>query len=250
MFFVLSKMLIFLLSPTLWIFIFFIITLITKKSKLKKVSFIASLILFILFSNNFLLNQFAKLWDVKETSLPANINYSCAIVLGGFGSEDANKKGYFNFASDRFIQAIKLKTEGKVSHLLISGGNASLFPTDFKEGDWVELQLKDLKISDSCVLIENRSRNSYENAVFSKKLLDSGKLKPPYLLVTSAFHMRRALYVYKKMGVDVIPFPCNYFAGRGETTFSSFIPNGSALAGWEIYIKEFIGYIIYFTLKK
>jgi uncharacterized SAM-binding protein YcdF (DUF218 family) len=245
MFFVFSKILIYLLAPITWILIFLVIGVVTKKPKLKKYSFRISLILFILFSNPFLLNSFAKWWDVKETSLPEGTNYSCVIVLGGFTSEDANGNGYFSVAADRFIQAVKLKAQGKVDRILISGGNGNLLPSDFRESDWVASQLRTLRIPDSTILAENRSRNSYENALFSKKLLDSAGLKPPYLLITSAFHMRRAFSTYRKNGVNVIPFPCNYIAGRGKTLFSDFIPSAWTLATWQVYIKEIVGYGVY-----
>src|SRR5438105_8609282 len=123
MFFMVSKIFGYLLRPVLWIVILFIIGLLTKKTKRKKYCFRSSLILLLLFSNPFLLDQFAKWWDVKETKLPAGSAYSCAIVLGGYGSEGANKNGYFNTSADRFIQAVKLKTEGRTTHLLITGGN-------------------------------------------------------------------------------------------------------------------------------
>jgi len=245
MFFVISKILGYLLRPVLWILILFIIGLLTKKPKRKKYFIRSSLILLIIFSNPFVLIQFARWWDVKPAKLAADSNYSCAIVLGGYGSEDANKDGYFNASADRFIQAVKLKAEGRVSHLLITGGTGRLFPTDFRESDWVLSQLRDLKIPDSSILIEDRSRNSYENAVFSKRMFDSMSLKPPYLLITSAYHMRRARYIYKKQGLDVIAYPCNYLEGRGAISFSDFIPSGSALNHWEFYIREVVGYAVY-----
>lgn len=245
MFFVFSKILIYILAPITWILIFLIIGFFTKKPKLKKYFFLASLFLFILFSNPFLLNSFARWWDVEETSLPPNQTYSCAILLGGFTSEDENGDGYFSVSADRFIQALRLKTQGKVNRILISGGNGTLLPTDFRESDWVAAELRAMKIADSSIISENRSRNSYENALFTKKLLDSAGLKPPYLLVTSAFHMRRALRTYKRNGCDVIPFSCNYIAGRGRTTFSEFIPSAWSLAYWQVYIKEVVGYGVY-----
>lgn len=249
MFFFLSKILIYFLAPVIWIIIFFIIGLIIKRTRVKRIFFSISLILFLIFSNQFLLNHFAKMWDVKQTTLHTDAKYSAAIVLGGYSSEDAEQDGYFNIAADRFIEAIKLKTEGKVTHLLISGGSGKLYPTDFRESDWVLTQLKDLKIPDSSILVENRSRNSYENALFSKNILDSVMLKPPYILVTSAYHMRRAQYIYKQKGLDVIPYPCNYIAGRSKTSFTDFIPSAGTLSDWEIYIKEMVGYAMYAVFK-
>ncbi len=250
MFFVLSKLIVYFLSPIFWIILFLTFGFFTKRQRLKKISYRISFVIFIIFSNPFLLNQFARWWDTKETKLPANSKYSCAIVLGGFVSEDYNGNGYFNSTCDRFIQLLKLKAEGKVSNLLISGGNAKLLPTDFRESDWVASQLKDFNIPDSNILIENRSRNSFENALFSKRILDSAHLNPPYILVTSAFHMRRALSTYKKSGIDVIPFPCNYIAGKGKTTLGDFIPSISSLGTWYYYIKEVVGYAVYFVTKK
>ena len=61
--------------------------------------------------------------------------------------------------------------------------------------------------------------------------------------------MRRAEYIYKKMGVDVIPFPCNYIAGKGETDIGDFIPSISCLETWYYYIKEVVGYVVY-SVKK
>ncbi|MEP6582752.1 MAG: YdcF family protein [Ginsengibacter sp.] len=217
---------------------------------MKRISYGISIFIFLIFSNPFLLNQFARWWDVKETNLPPGKTYSCAIVLGGFASEDYNGDGYFNSTSDRFIQLIKLRAEGKVSRLLISGGNSKLLPTAFRESDWVALQLKDFNIPDSNILIENQSRNSFENALFSQKLLDSARLKPPYILVTSAFHMRRALSTYKKMGVDVIPFPCNFIAGKGKTDIGDFIPSLGTFGTWYYYIKEVVGSAVYTITKK
>lgn len=187
---------------------------------------------------------------MKETSLPASASYSCVIVLGGFTAEDEHRNGYFSAGADRFIQAIKLKAQGKADRILISGGNASLLPTDFRESDWVASQLKMVRIPDSSIMAENQSRNSYENALFTKQILDNANLKPPYLLVTSAFHMRRAFSTYKKMGVEVIPFPCNYIAGRAKTRLSDFIPSAWALATWQVYIKEVVGYGVYAIKNK
>ncbi len=250
MFFVLSKLIGCFLSPLFWIVLFLAIGFFTKRKRLKKTSYGLSLVVFLIFSSPFLLSQFARFWDAKETKLPSGVKYSCAIVLGGFASEDYNGNGYFNATSDRFIQLIKLKTEGKVSHLLVSGGNAKLLPTDFRESDWVASQLKDFNIPDSDIIIENQSRNSFENAFFSKKLLDSAHLPPPYILITSAFHMRRALSTYKKIGLDVIPFPCNYIAGKGAIGPGDFIPSISTFGTWYYYIKEIVGVAVYSITKK
>jgi len=242
MFFILSKLLYFFICPVSWVLSLLIAGLIVKKANLKRRLILSSAIVLVVFTNPFLLEQFAKHWDIPP--VPLKKTYSCAIVLGGFTSEDAQGHGFFNGNSDRFIQGLKLLTAGKVTHILISGGNGLLVHDKFEESDWVKTQLQQFKVPDSCILIENRSRNTIENAAFSKTVLLASKLPPPYLLVTSAFHMRRSLGIFKKAGIAVIPYPCNYIAGKGRTSIMSFIPDVEPLYKWNTYIKEVIGSLV------
>ncbi|MGI4020857.1 MAG: YdcF family protein [Janthinobacterium lividum] len=227
-----------------------IVSCFIRNRKYQQHLIVASLLLLLIFSNTFLLNQFAKFWDVAPDQSKTTTKYSCAIVLGGFVSEDNNKKGFLNWAADRFIQGIKLKETGKVTHLLFTGGSASLNPDGFTEGNWISSELKAFHFPDSTLLFEKRARNTIENIQFSKIILQSRHLPPPYLLVTSAFHMRRALLICKKYGVKVVPYPCNFFAGKGSTSVDHFIPSAETLANWNIYLKELVGYAVTFIKSR
>jgi len=248
MFFALSKLLLIFILPLTWILTLLIIAIVTKNQKLKRRFLIFSTVLLLVFSNPFLLNQFAKLWDIAPVPLKNTGPYSCVIVLGGFSGEDKNGHGFFNDKADRFIEGLKLFTTGKVSHILISSGNGNLLHDKFAEADWVKTQLQQFKVPDSCVLIENRSRNTIENAAFSKSLLNANHLQPPYVLVTSAFHMRRSLGICKKTKLDVVPYPCNYLAGIGRTSPDSFIPDAETFFRWTFYIKEVVGVAVNYVI--
>jgi len=244
MFFILSKVLVILIYPLTWIIIAIAGAIFLKNNKLKRKCLLTAFSLFLIFSNPFLLNQFAHFWDITTT--PDHKNYSAAIVLGGYASEDEHGNGYFNTSADRFIQGTKLKTSGKVKYLLFTGGSANiLLPKGFRESRWTAEQLKEFHIDSTAVLTENESRNTYENALFSKQLLESKKIAPPYLLVTSAFHMRRSLMTFEKAGVKVVPYSCNYIAGHERISLDNFIPDAGTLDKWNKYIKELIGYIVY-----
>ncbi len=232
------------ISPFYWILALLIIGLIVKNRKTRKRLFISSAVVFVVFSSPLIFNLFARQWNYPPQSTADKQTYSCAILLGGFASEDANGNGYFNPACDRFIEAIRLKNTGKVGNILMTGGNASLNPDGFREGDWVKTQFKQLNIPDTNVLIESNSRNTFENAAFSKKLIESKGLKPPYLLVTGAFHMRRALYIFKKAGLTVIPYPTEYNDVYGHFSVEELVPNVVILASWNTYVKEIVGYIV------
>lgn len=240
MYFILSKVLYFLITPFFWTCFLLVAALLVKKPKLKKRLFISSAILFLLFTNPLLFRCFARFWNYPPTDITGK--YSCAIVLGGFVSE-GGRGGYFNPSCDRFIKAAELQTTGKVSYILMSGGNGRLNADGFREADWVKKEFLKLNIPDSSILVERNSRNTIENAQFSKIILATKHLKPPYVLVTGSYHMRRAVHIFKKAGVDVIPYPAEYLSVSTHFSLSEFVPDPGLLTGWNTFIKEIIGYM-------
>ncbi|GAB2970860.1 YdcF family protein [Mucilaginibacter puniceus] len=241
MYFFFSKVLLILILPLTWILILLCFSLFSKSKKWRYRSLVAAIALLVLFTNPFLFNQFAQSWDIAPYK-PDNKKYSCAIVLGGFSLSDGSGNGFFSPGADRFIQGIKLLSTGQTSHLLITGGSGNLIQGKFREATWVKKQLHEFNYPDSAVLIESASRNTLENAMFSKLILEKANLHPPYLLVTSAYHMRRSLMIFKKKGIDVIPYPANYIS-IGKPTVSDLIPDASVLSSWNVYIKEVVGYV-------
>jgi uncharacterized SAM-binding protein YcdF (DUF218 family) len=69
-------------------------------------------------------------------------------------------------------------------------------------------------------------------------------LPPPYLLVTSAFHMRRSLMIFKKAGINVVPYPSNYLGSEVNFAPNNFLPEANTLSNWEYYTKEVVGYVV------
>ncbi len=232
------------LYPVLWILVLLMIALFSKNVKRKRRFLISGIVVLYLFSAPLFINIIAGAWSIKPT-LKARIKpYSCTIVLGGFSSAGVDGQGYFNAAADRFIQGLLALKTGRATHILITGGNGNLIQGKFREGAWVKSQLDSLKIPDSCVLIESNSRNTIENAKFSKPILEKAGLKPPYLLITSDYHMRRANMIFKKYGYDIDLYPANYSGGNNSFSFDDLIPDASELSGWTTYFKEMIGYVV------
>jgi uncharacterized SAM-binding protein YcdF (DUF218 family) len=244
MYFILSKVLAFLLFPLSYVFVLLLIAIFSKSTRNKKRYLLWGVGVLYIFSNSLLLNLVAKAWDVAPGKLDAGKTYNAAIILGGFSSEAKKGEGMFNTASDRFIQGVILQRTGRVKDLLISGGNGNLSFSTFREATWVKLQLQAVKVPDSCILIEANSRNTMENAAYSKTLLLKHGRPGPYILVTSAFHMRRSMMIFKKKGVDVIAYPCNYLAGTGDFSLWDLQPSADAMSKWSLYIKEGIGYVV------
>ncbi len=245
MYFILSKILLFILLPLYWVVALLLIALLRKNAKTQKRFLAAAIIVLYFFTTPFFFKVVANMWDVKPPMMPDTKKYSCVILLGGFSASDKESKdGHFNNAADRFIQGAKLVATKKALHILISGGNGELVPGKFREAAWVRTQLLALNIPDSLILIENNSKNTIQNAAFSKVLLAKSHLQPPYLLVTSAFHMRRSLMIFKKAGIAVVPFSSNFLTGPVNFELNSFLPDAKTLSYWEYYTKEIVGYIV------
>lgn len=245
MYFILSKVLLFLIIPLNWIIACLVIALFTRRAKLKKRCFIAGVVLMIIFTNQWLLYLFAKNWDVRAEPLEKDRLYSAVIVLGGFSGEDKDGNGVFNSYSDRFIQGLELKKQNKASHILISSGNGNLQASSFREATWAKGELKKFNLPDSVILVEQDSRNTFENASFSKRLLEQKHLSPPYLLVTSAWHMRRAQYIFKKEGLNVVACSSGMtYINKKLTLDAYFMPDTDSLNRWGLYLKEVVGLIV------
>jgi uncharacterized SAM-binding protein YcdF (DUF218 family) len=242
MFYVLSKVLVFLLSPVFWIALFFVLSWRAKNARRKKRLKIAGFVLLILFTNPFLFNIAMRSWQTERKELPKGKVYDAVILLSGMAMTDRYKNRYFGEEGDRFIQAARLYHQGHAKYMAVTGGKGGLVVVEEPEGDFLYREMIAHGIPADKVLKENRSRNTYENGVYIKQVLDSMQLKPPYLLVTSALHMPRSIAVFKKLGVEVVPYPSSYKAINDRKAFTDyFVPEFHLLREWRFFIKEIVG---------
>jgi len=109
--------------------------------------------------------------------------------------------------------------------------------------------LNNLGLKSSNLVIENKSRTTYENALYCKKIFSRLDLKKP-LIVSSAIHLPRVLYSFKKTGLEVIPYPCDHISGRRKYDFSSFFPSAFYLYQSRKVLWEYFGIIFYRVIYK
>jgi uncharacterized SAM-binding protein YcdF (DUF218 family) len=232
----------FVLSPSNWVLLLLVLSLVVKKERLKKMLRIGCAIVFLIFSSPLLINWYGHKWQWPRAVISGKKHYSCGIVLGGFASIDADNTAYFNGAADRFIQILKLYKLGVIEHILVSGGNGKKVHKDFGEAAFTKQELLVMGVPDSSIIVEDRSDNTADNARNSKQLLDSLQFTEPYLLITSASHMRRAYKIFLHAGIPVTPFACNYSGANKPFTFRSLLPSFGVLSDWDGYLKEAAGY--------
>lgn len=244
MFFIFSKLLSVFIDPTAWLIVVVILAAFLKRGKWKKRATIFAIVLFVLFTNNVIYSLVINAWQPAPVTLTKK--YSAGIILGGFTIFDAKGKGYMSETSDRFVATSNLYHSGIIDKIIASGGDGSINQDNPKEADFARYMFIQNGVKEADVFAESRSRNTFENAMFSKHLLDSLHLQPPYVLVTSAFHMPRAAGVFRKAGVDVDIFPCAYQTVKSSFSFGDYIvPSVDNLVHWRTFIREFVGYWIY-----
>ena len=249
MFFYISKLVSFLFSPLIWVFILILSSLLTKlETRARRLRLTAIFLLFVC-SNSFLVDECFRQWEpVTEDIDLMSTTYDGAIVLGGIGDIDLRlQKLSFGWSGDRLFQTLALYHQGRIHRIIFTGGSGSIEFPEKREGIYVKKYLNTIHIPDSALVIESASKNTYENAIFTKKLLDSLGIKGRFLLVTSAYHMPRALAVFKKAGYrHLTPYITNRLSGARRFTLDHlFIPSASALFSLQILIHEWIGYVTY-----
>jgi uncharacterized SAM-binding protein YcdF (DUF218 family) len=244
MFFFLSKLLSVFIDPTAWLVLIVIVAAFLKKGKWKKRATILSIALFVFFTNGVILSLIVNAWQPSPVTLTKK--YSAAIVLGGFTIFDAKGKGYLSGTSDRFIATSTLYHLGLINKIIVSGGDGSINQENPKEADFAKYMFIQNGVKEEDVFAESQSRNTFENATFSKRILDSLHLQPPFVLVTSALHMPRAAGVFKKAGLDVVTYPSAYQIVKSRNSIGDYIvPSIDTLVQWRGFLREFIGYWIY-----
>lgn len=249
MFFFVSKLLSFLISPVVWTVFLLGWSIKTKNGQRAKKLRIGALVLLYVCSNSFIVDECFRQWEPVTPDYDLmDTRYEGAIVLGGVGEVDMRlQKISFGWSGDRLFQTLALYHKGRVKKIIFSGGSGSIEFPQKKEAIYVRKYLRSVNVPDSAIISESHSKNTYENAIFTKKLLDSLQIKGNFLLVTSAYHMPRSMAVFKKAGfTNLTPYLTNRVSGVRRYTFDHlFIPNANALAALQNLIHEWLGFIVY-----
>ena len=254
MFFFLSKILLFLLSPLTWIIIALGLAFFARKATWKKRGRITAICCILFFSNTVIYKEFCRQWEVFGTPLSQVKHHNVGIVLGGMTEYNNDLKTLsIRRGGDRIWQAITLYKAGKIDKILISGDHGYLIDKGLREAVQLKEVLVGWGIPSKDILTETVSKNTYENAVETKKLLTrSYPQYESFLLITSGRHMRRSLACFDAAGLPCTPYSTDLYTGPSRSyTFEEYIvPDASALSEWHGLLKEWFGYVAYAVTGK
>ncbi len=248
MFFILSKTINFLTMPLVIICVLLLLSVFLRPVRWKYNLLRVGLALLLFCSNDFILNEFMRAWEIPPTPF-AEIrkHYRWGILLSGVTKSEMEPKDriYFSQGADRVTHTFQLYKDGFIQKILVTGGSGSL-DKEQREADEIASVLRMMGTKPEDIVTENNSRNTHESAVEVKSLL-TGQTRPEEcLLITSAFHMRRSSACFRRVGWTMDTFSTNFLSHKRKFAIDVLlIPKPDALVGWHILTKEWVGYVAY-----
>jgi uncharacterized SAM-binding protein YcdF (DUF218 family) len=165
------------------------------------------------------------------------------IVLGGgidVWASAASGMLSLNAAGPRLIAMADFARRYPQAKIIYSGGYGALSGDAISESDILEKHLGEFGLDSTRVRFENRSRNTVENAVFTRALLN-GVPEGRWLLVTSAFHMPRAMGLFRHLGFRLVACPVGFLTAQGVSVSFFGAEASHRLALVDLASREWIG---------
>ena len=251
--FYIAKVANYLLDP-LYILSFFLVILIFLLlfTNFKKLTiFFAKflLILFLFFGytplSNFLLN---KLEDfIKPSKYPVQQLKGIVLLGGSFNSGLQSKERNevsLNSSAERLTKVLEIYNKNPKILILFTGFSNELKPLGWNESDMAKKFFLEQGVRSENLIFESKSRNTFENIIYSKDIIKSNK--GTWGLVTSASHMPRSYFGFKRQGLILEPISTDYRTGTSSIFWINFdIKKG--LENWNIILHEVVG-ISYFKI--
>lgn len=169
------------------------------------------------------------------------------VLLGGFedGWVSSGRSGLaVNESAERLTEGVRLAQRLPAAKVVFTGGSGSLLQREPNATGPVGRYLEDMGIAPGRIVLEGRSRNTHENADFTRDLL---QLRPGQrvAVVTSAYHMPRAMGVFRQAGFDAVAFPVDYRTRGPEDLTRLFDRFPAGLERLDLAVKEWIGLVAY-----
>jgi uncharacterized SAM-binding protein YcdF (DUF218 family) len=185
-------------------------------------------------------------WQYAPLAQRPENTEALVVLAGGFKPADALRPepeltvdSYY-----RCLEAVRLYRQGPPCPVLVSGGKMDPDAPDPACAEVMRTFLLQLGVAPGDILVEGRSQTTYENARFSREMLQERHLQR-IVLVTEATHMFRGERCFRKQGLDVVPAVCNFRATSFDWALVAFVPTPGAAGHCEEAEHEWVGAIWY-----
>ena len=181
--------------------------------------------------------------DFRPKAMSVMASADAIVVLGGATRGDTHLGTLpdLNQQADRLVHAAALYKAGKAPLVVLSGGSQ---PDARPEAQLMKEILAVMGVPGRNILLERASRNTYDNALYSAVVLN-GKGVRKILLVTSAYHMRRAVALFEAQGFEVLPTPTDFQRLVAKPVVPPWLPSVDNLGRTTTALKEHVGFWVY-----
>lgn len=233
-------------SVVLWLLLFGLIFFLIRRTKITGIFLVIAFAVLVVSGSPLS----TELYQQHERQYPASPldqhpSVSAIVILGGDVALPLAPRTNSEIQGNRVLHAYRLYKARKAQLIIISGGN--VFPQGGVQSEafYTAKVLREWGIPGEVILIEGRSRNTYENALETRKILKDKQIDK-ILLVTSAFHMPRALATFRTAGIDAVPSPSSYsIADYTRPRILDWVPSVGNLVRMQAVIHENLGILVY-----
>lgn len=254
MFFFLSKLLDVLLSPLTWALALVTLAIPWRRPpgpdgwRRRRAAGIAGALVLVVFGLAPISN--AMLYRLEHSSRPTvrpEVTYDAVVLLGGVTDErvvaETGQPSY-NDNVERLVATHRILADGKARFAIVTGAAMNPSLVDSGEARVLARQIAAWGVDPARIVVEEHARNTRENAVYSQRIAAERGFDR-VLLVTSAFHMRRAVECFEAVGMRVDTLPVDYRAHDKLVDSDSLLPRAAALAESSMVLREFFGLYVY-----
>jgi len=185
-------------------------------------------------------------WLESDYVIPQNPQGDVIILLGE--RVDSYVPGIFGIGTpsgttlSRMLAAARLQMKEDIP-IIVSHGKD--YKSSVSKGSIIKRYLVEFGIPSSKIILEERSRNTFENAKYSIELCTKNEFKAP-ILVTSAYHMKRSILSFNKLQKKVTVYPAHFLSWENRKySWESFLPKNKNLKNSSIALKEYLGVVFY-----
>ncbi len=174
------------------------------------------------------------------------------IMLGGFEDPSISQaRGALtlNESAERLVEPVLLARKFPKARIIFTGGAADFLLSSDSAAPFVATFLTAAGVAPDRIVLEGKSRNTYENALYMRALVDP-EPGERWLLVTSAWHMPRAIGAFRRAGFDVIPWPTDYRTRGSADLLQPFDKMTEGLRRTDMAVREWIGLAAYWLLGR
>ena len=242
MLYILSKLLDGFTSPINWILGLLLLALFIRKKKLRSWLISGAIVLSLIFTNALLQIEAYRSWSAPyRTPLDTTVVYDLAVVLGG-STDYSREWAQINYSesADRMTETIRLYRIGRIKKMLISGENAINIYNGKSYAPYFLDYMEQMGVKREDIILEQKARTTRENIGFINEIISKYD-HPKILLVTSGWHLRRAMKGFNNTGLNLVPYGVDVPSRVKINSWNELLPSWKTAVKWQELIHEIVG---------